>query len=374
MSDQLVSERVLKLLDQAFDGLASQSTSLTEVIGMAIRIARLRGDFDNLQWLELEQRPVGDEQARDGLFAEFSGHYTYEELRKKTSEVTEAYIVERTVEVLQPGGTEAERTLGMPVAEIEATLESVDEFVRGADIPDGMHTLDLHAAYEEKKVTAEVAARSKQSYGRVLARIEARVRRFLSTTENQVLYGQINADIFERNRLYVDRQLAELSPKALEQLSSAYQRGQEGGDEARSQALLSCRRAMKSMADVLFPASSEPATDAAGGEHRLTDDKWVNRLCEFVKQELPTSASRDLLQTQIDDLARRFRGLGEVSSRGVHADVTEFELNQAVIQTYLTIGDLLRLRADESGLAAVAQGLVPPLEVPAPTREASGGV
>jgi hypothetical protein len=294
--------------------------------------------------------------SRDRLLKEFVGHYTPEEFEARNEEVVEAYITERTIEVPQAEGPDVERVQGMPIREIEATMQSVDDLVAGVEIPKGMHTLDIHAAYEEKKMEAATAARSKQAFNRVLARVEQRVRQFLSTTEKQVLYGQINADIFERNRLYVDQQLANLSPKALEQLSSAYQRAQERGAEARSQALLSCRRAMKSTADLLHPASSEVGLDGDGGEHKLTDDKWVNRLCEFVKQRISSETSADLLKTQIDDLARRFKGLGDASSRGVHADVTEFELNQAFIQTYLTIGDLLRLRADESGLTTVAQG------------------
>lgn len=362
MSNQLVSDRVSELLDKAFDGLASESTTLSEVLATATRIARLRNDFDNLLWLEMEQRPIGDDHARERLFAELAGHYSYEELKERTEKTVEAYVVERTIEVPNPAGGDAEKTQGMPVAEIEATLRSVDDFVKGVDIPDGLHTLDAHAAYEEKQIGRELAARSKQSFSRLLARIEGRVRQFLSATEKQVLYGQVNADIFERNRLYVDEQLIEVSPAALEQLAAAYERAEEGGAEARSQALGSCRRAMKSMADVLFPASLDPAVDEQGGKHALTDDKWMNRLCEFVKQQLPSGNSGDLLQTQIDELARRFRGLGDVSSQGVHAHATEFELNQAVIQTYLTIGDLLRLRADDSGLTAVAQGLVSSVE------------
>jgi hypothetical protein len=39
-------------------------------------------------------------------------------------------------------------------------------------------------------------------------------------------------------------------------------------------------------------------------------------------------------------------------------------VNQVVIQTYLTIGDLLRLRVEDSGLVAVAQGLIPSVEPP----------
>jgi hypothetical protein len=155
----------------------------------------------------------------------------------------------------------------------------------------------------------------------------------------------------------VDEQLAKVAPQALEQVSSAYKRAEEGGEEERSQALLSCRRALKSVADVLYSATDIPVQDVQGGEHSLTDDKWRNRLVEFVKQKVESAVSGEVLTTQLDDLARRFRGLGEASSRGVHADVSEFELNQAVIQTYLTVGDLLRLQADDSGLSVVAQGL-----------------
>jgi len=155
----------------------------------------------------------------------------------------------------------------------------------------------------------------------------------------------------------VDEQLAKVAPQALEQVSSAYKRAEEGGAEERSQSLLSCRRTLKSVADVLCPASDLPAQDVTGREHSLTDDKWRNRLVEFVKQEIESAVSGEVLTTQLDDLARRFKGLGEASSRGVHADVSEFELNQAVIQTYLTVGDLLRIHADDSGFSVVAQGL-----------------
>jgi hypothetical protein len=225
-----------------------------------------------------------------------------------------------------------------------------------------MHTLDVHAAYRERQKAVALAARSKQASMRVLARIEHRVRKFLSETEKQIAYGQVNADIFERNRRYVDAHLTVVSPQAFEQVTAAYRQAQNGGSgdgaaEARSQALLSCRRALKSIADAVFPPTGEVIVDSHGRSHEMSDDKWRNRLVEFTRRKIGSGSSGEVLESQLADLGRRFKGLSEASSRGVHAEVTEFELNQTVIQTYLTIGDLLRLHADESGLAVVAQGL-----------------
>jgi hypothetical protein len=359
-SPQSISDRVIALLDRAFDSLASADVPLSEAAFQATRIARLRNDFDNLFWLELEQRAIGSRKDFEALLQEFAGHYGSAELEALNKRVGRVWIEDRTTEL--PAGLDVtdtkEQAIASSLKEIEAQLATVGELTQGAEIPEGMHTLDVHAAFKEKQKLAVFATRSKQGYKRVLDRVERRVRIFLSDTEKQVAFGQVNAGIFERNRRYVDEQLAKVAPRALEQVSSAYKRANEDGAEARSQALLSCRRTLKSVADVLCPASDTTAEDADGGEHSLADDKWRNRLVEFVKQKVGSAVSGDVLRTQLDDLGRRFKGLGEASSRGVHADVTEFELNQAVIQTYLTVGDLLRLHADDSGLSVVAQGLI----------------
>lgn len=353
-----MSQRILALLDGAFEALAKGDVALSEITAQATRIARLRNDFDNLLWLEMEQRPLSTKEAWEAVFGEFAGHYGAGELQLRQAEAAQKYMTERATEV--PDGIDAKSdkstTLVGSVREIEANMETISEMIHIPDPPQGLAPLAVEKAFKEKQQIAVFAARSKQASTKVLNRIEQRLRAFLSETEKQVMFGQVNADIFERNRQFVDEQLAAKAPKALEQMSSAYRRAEEGSAEGRSQALLSCRRALKSVADLLCPATPRPATDDDGSEHALTDDKWVNRLVEFVKLKLPDHASGDVLRTQIDELARRFRGLGEASSRGVHAEVTEFELNQAVIQTYLTIGDLLRLHADDSGLSVVAQG------------------
>lgn len=342
----LTSERITQLVDQAFADLADPATPLSVGAAKAKRIARLRNDFDNLHWLEFELRSYGSDFAKSEIALEIAGHYSAEEAATRSEQVIDLYMEERTVEFPAAEGEDAEKKfLPFSIRELEDREQQV------ADVRSGLAP-GTRSQVQVITATTRMTAAIRQ----VLGRVEHRVHDFLSATEQQLLYGQVNADIFERNRRYVDGELAGISPRAFEQISAAYRRAGEGDEEARSQALLSCRRALKSVADVLCPATDEVAVDDDGTGHRLTDDKWRNRLTEFAKKKLSGHAAGDLLKTQLDDLARRFTGISEAGSRGVHADVTEFELNQTVIQTYLTIGDLLRIRADDSGLIIVAQG------------------
>jgi len=48
----------------------------------------------------------------------------------------------------------------------------------------------------------------------------------------------------------------------------------------------------------------------------------------------------------------------ELSCKGVHAEVSEFELNQCVIQTYLLVGDILRLTESDSGIEDAENAVV----------------
>jgi hypothetical protein len=48
---------------------------------MALRVARLRGDVENLVWLSLEARPVGDEFAKRRAYSELRQNLARSELK-----------------------------------------------------------------------------------------------------------------------------------------------------------------------------------------------------------------------------------------------------------------------------------------------------
>jgi hypothetical protein len=49
------------------------------------------------------------------------------------------------------------------------------------------------------------------------------------------------------------------------------------------------------------------------------------------------------METSVEELGKRVDRLNALASKGVHAEVTEFEVNLCVLQTYALAGDLLRL-------------------------------
>jgi hypothetical protein len=100
--------------------------------------------------------------------------------------------------------------------------------------------------------------------------------------DNELHYSNVSQSILERRRLEVDGKLKDLCPKALEQFVAAYDRLRSGNEEDWSQALLSCRRILKSFADAVFPPRDEPQERSDGKKHNLTNDKYINRLHAFV--------------------------------------------------------------------------------------------
>jgi hypothetical protein len=185
-----------------------------------------------------------------------------------------------------------------------------------------MHTLDPYdteAAYSKTRTILRLKAEELRS---MLKRIEHRVHELLSITVKQLAYGQINSDIFERNRQYVDSRLRLIAPESLEQLVAAYRRVGEGDSEAGSHALLSCRRVLKSLADRLYPAREEPIIGSDGQEKKLTEEKYIARFWQFVAERVKGRTAGDLLLAQVNDTGNRIDRLYDLVSKGVHADVT----------------------------------------------------
>jgi hypothetical protein len=185
-------------------------------------------------------------------------------------------------------------------------------------------------------------------YEAVLERIKGRVHSFLSNTEKQLLFGQINADIFEANRQYVDLKLGKLCPEALSQFVSVYRRIQEKDSESYAQAATSCRRIIKSIADALYPPSINPVRCADNIDRVLSNDKYLNRLHQYVSEHMGKSGSGSLLLADIEYVDNKIKKLYDLTCKGAHAEIQEFEINQCAIQTYLLAGDILRISEDNS--------------------------
>lgn len=350
----LTSDRLLSITQKTLDEF--NNTVLSDMIRSTIRLARLRNDYNNLWQLQYEMIPFDDEAAKDRIHAELASHYTNNEFKATLYEITKGYMAERKIRLINNDGSinKEESFCIFSINDIEDKISELEKEIERSIPPTGMHSLDLYYAQKRYDHTRSIDSFLIQELKSVLNRIKHRVYDYLSNVEKQLLYGQVNADIFEKNRRYVDQQLAIIAPEALSQFLATYKCLNDLEPETNSQALLSCRRILKSVADKLYPARTDPIMGVDGKPRLLTDELYKARLWQFVTEKVKGSTAGKVVLAQIEDIGNRIDKIYDLASKGVHADVSEVEVNQCVIQTYLLIGDLLRLNDETSAIASTA--------------------
>lgn len=85
-------------------------------------------------------------------------------------------------------------------------------------------------------------------------------------------------------------------------------------------------------------------TGLDGKSRVLNDAMFVNRLLQYVAETVGKHENGAVVQATLGDVDERLRALNELASKGVHADVTSYEVDTCVVQTYLVVADVLRIR------------------------------
>jgi len=348
------SDYILNLVSRT---LESTSLSVSEAVRQSARIARLRNDYVNLWWLEWEMFDVTDKEQRTRLLHEVISHFTKDQFTNYQKKFYEQWVDERRVVHIEDGKVSSkDMILHKGISEIENDLDHYVKLGAEAVSPQGLHSLDLYYSEQRNREVKSIARITEKNCKNILSRVKNRVDVYLSNVEKQIVFGQIHSDIFEENRLFVDRKLGELCPDALSKFVAAYQRAKEDNPESWAQSLTSCRRLLKSLADSLYPATSKSVRGGDGKDRKLTEEMYVARLWQYVYERTSNSSSGSLLQAQVQDYGSRIDRLYQITCKGVHAEVSKFEVNQCVIQTYIMAGDLLRLSENRSALDQSFEG------------------
>ena len=310
------------------------------------RIASLRGDGIALSWLTLESTDVANmhenksDETRESLVARLLKQIPCDEANAKWKAEYDAYVNRRRA---QSGQQDANLRSVEQIEDLVQMLRD-QEAATLVPPPPGMHTYDLGKYVSDQERTRTSLVSSRIPLDTVLARIKNRLWEFLTETEYELSFGEATGETFDRLRSYVDKQLTTISPLALEQFQTAYRRLKDGGDEDRAHALTSCRRVLKTLADELYLAHAEPVTGADGNAPTLNDAKFVNRLLQYVGDTMGKHENGAVVQAALEDVAARLDALNALASKGVHADVTTYEVDTCVVQTYLVVADVLRIR------------------------------
>jgi hypothetical protein len=335
------------------DQFDDPSVTLAVMLRRCIRIASLRGDAVNLFWLTIETRDntADSPTPRKGLAERLSAEWSAQQRSQFLAPEMEAWMDRRAM----PDG---KNVYGMSIQNIEDHVREIRAQEASLIPPPGMTPLDLGLRMLDIDKTRPKLLEVRLPLERILARTRQRLWEFLIETEHELTFGEASAETFDRLRSYVDQQLTVLAPPALEQFQAAYRRLKEGTPEARAHAVTSCRRVLKTFANLVYPPG-DAVTGADGNTRQMTEDKFINRLLQFVTEAVGSHSNGAVVAASVEDVGRRVAALNDLASKGVHDEVGEYEVDSCVVQTYLVIADLLRIRQRAQHAAGVAPSASP---------------
>lgn len=333
------SARVAKAIDEALSAVAKNAPA-SVIMRAALRVATVRQDVLAELWLRAEIHGISAEdenreRAKD-LLTRLIALVGAEEATRRWSSTFDAVVARRTVTI-----DGKPMIMSASVAELELNLESL-RTIHDTPITPGMTPLDTGLASLDRDKARTTLAPVLFERGSMLERIKDAAYTYVLEAEAQLIAGESVPDIIAQGRAFVEAELARRSPDALEAIRAAESRHGESERESASHAATSCRRAIKALADALYPPGP-PVTGEDGVPRVMDDDHYRNRLTAWVLERRGRSTHADLIASNLTSLGARLKSLDDLASKGVHADLSSAEVESCVSWVYMLAADLLRI-------------------------------
>lgn len=322
----MTSERVAAaaiLSDQLLEDIEMARLGPADQIRRASRLARLLDDADALEWLN--QEIDGYRLLGSGLTAAQVKAATRSGRRVDPSKDGKVRFSTSSVDKIQADIEGAKQQLGA-AADAPVSVTSANPY-QVVNPPAGN-------AKERSLLREFISQRSD-----LLGRVTGAVHRYVSEKNLELRFGAAMESAFSVLRQEVDGKIATLVPSATIKFSSAFENASSNNSEDWANAAGACRRLIKAVADELRPPG-EPV-----GSIKMTDDKYINRLIDWISQQHELSETpKDVIRRDLEFLGNRLDAFADAGHKGAHAEVSKYEASRYITGTYLLVGDILRLR------------------------------
>ncbi len=173
-------------------------------------------------------------------------------------------------------------------------------------------------------------------YKKLVSKVTTRALEYICSVIRRLKYEASLSDIFEEKRQEVIKKLEKISPECVEKLDLALEDLKRNEKEASSHALISIRKMLKDLADKLHPAGDKEIDG-----HKMTDDRYISRLWEYLKSKQVGEKEREFNQSLLSYLAKCLQELNDLVNKGVHNDIAKDLAERIMLYTFLIISDLL---------------------------------
>jgi hypothetical protein len=301
-------EQVKQLSKEILDDLEINHLPISQVLMKTMRLARLLHDTDAQNWINFEIKGYPDKfdpETLGNYKKYYCKSYNLEDIKRAKILIFSLPSLESFIKDM--------------ALENFCSSNNADDLVWAIDIRHGL----IHQ-YEEQKLS---------------------IHTYVTDVFLSLSIGDIGENIFQDARIEVDLFIQEnCSKDAKEKLLSINERFKENNTEAYAQALLSCRRMLVSIADAIFPAQTEPYIDRKGVKHNVSLENYKNRIIAFIGQNIISESNLLLYDSNIEHLAKRLDAINEESNKGLHNFITKEEARLTIIQMYLIIAEIARIK------------------------------
>jgi AbiTii len=307
MTTKSLSAHTLELSRELLDDIELDRLEPDKLLYKCSRLARLAGSEEVQAWLRFEMQ----------------GYVSSDPLAIKYMTVTGRW-------------TDYEKRLGYwgPFAQQIEILKGANAKLGALRLPD--ISGDWAYASTTKVLEAINGTQSTiTAMSQIRSRVIGRMHEFISTVYYEREFAALAESTFERYKKDVDALIATAAGDVLTKIPSVVDRLSEGSDEGISQALTTCRRILESFADAIYPPT-DATRELGGNALKLDASKHQNRINAYIADRTESASRRQRLRQNLSNLFDRV-------SSGVHKDVTADEAFSLFLNTYLFLGEVLRL-------------------------------
>jgi len=332
--DSRVLNDALSLSEDILKNLELNEIPLAQAVLKVTRLARLINDFEAIEWLRYEQE--GYHLHPDGLPPP-----AWDIAVKRG----------RLLLTKDADGNTVERVFAESVATIEAQITSCKaqlEVARDPDVSISSANPYQHVPapfgnqIERSRLQGVIATASER-----LAKVRSVIYSYVLNVHYELKYSQIVNDIFARVRNRVDRHIGDLIPDAVKRFTAVYDNLASDNPEDWSNAVHSCRRILKDLADALYPAregEEQVMKGQKGKPVKLGPEQYKNRILAFVSEKSDSERFIQVVGSNLGFLVDRLESIYTSASKGTHTTIlNREEAERYVVYTYLLVGDVLSL-------------------------------
>ncbi|WP_172200948.1 hypothetical protein [Saccharibacillus qingshengii] len=328
------TDEALILSEEILKNFELTEIPLQNVVLKCLRLARLINDIEALEWLRHEAN--GFEKNEDGFLtpsawaaAGKSGRrFFIDDPESKTQKKKKVERASTTTIAVMEAAVSAARARMAVAYDRDISISSQSTF---QPIPPGN-------AGERNTLTKTINENIEK-----IEKVKSRIYQYILNVNYELKFGQITNDIFSRKRVAVDTRLKDICPQAIQKFVSVYENLKSDNAEDWANAVHTCRRIIKEVADALYPPSDEIIELTGGKKLKIGEDQYINRLIQYIEGKSTSNKFKSIVGSHLKFIGERLDGVHEAANKGTHTEVTLEEAERYIIYTYLVIGDILSL-------------------------------